>query len=82
MEDRFSSQYWGEEIRSNDVVNPVVFHFKPKQFIQVAPENLAEWEQFFLENVGLRPAPKVEGARAWAGSPGGSISGSDDGWDD
>lgn len=67
MQDKSSSHYWGEEIRSNEVVNPLVFHFKPRQFLRVAPENLSQWEQLLLENVGLRPTSSGRSER-WAES--------------
>jgi hypothetical protein len=78
MQDRLSPDYWGEELRSEEVVNPLVFHFKPDRFIRVAPERLRDWEQLFLENVGLRPARE---ARA-GGVVSYTVSGSAGGWDD
>lgn len=87
MDELLSTEHWGEETSASDVVNPVVFHFKPKQFVKVSPENLAKWEEFFLQHVGLRPVPQgqpgaAERLPAWYGSPGGSISGSNGDWDD
>lgn len=80
------AEEWGEEIPPSEVVNPVIFHFRPNRYFRVGREKLAEWEQFFAENVGFPPSTQEDGAAAertaWAGSPGGGVSGSDDGWDD
>lgn len=74
---------WGEVIDAEEVNAPIVFHFKPTKFVRVADDRLRDWEQYFVENVGFAP-PAAEGLRPdpWAGSPGGSISGSNGGWDD
>lgn len=77
------AKQWGEEIPLSEVVNPVIFHFRPKSFVQVKPEKLDEWEQFFAENVGFPPrrasSDQPSAAVRW---PGGGISGSNGGWDD
>ncbi len=74
---------WGQEISVDEVVNPVVIHFRPHTFVAVAPENRAAFEKYFEENVGF-PPPKVSGGQAEARAqwPNGGISGSNGGWDD
>lgn len=75
---------WGEVVEAADVEMPVVFHFKPTKFVKISEDKLSDWEEYFAKNVGFKPPQQTggPGARPWAGSPGGSISGSDDGWDD
>jgi len=74
---------WGREVAVNDVVNPVVFHFRPHTFVAVSAENRAKFEKFFEENVGFAP-PKVSSGEAGlrAAWPNGGVSGSNGGWDD
>lgn len=74
---------WGEELDPSEVVNPVVFYFRPNKYVKVGADRLRDWEELFAEKVGFRPAPRA-GATAmpWAGSPGGCISGSNGDWDD
>jgi hypothetical protein len=74
---------WGKEVSVENVVNPVVFHFRPHTFVAISPENRAKFEKFFEENVGF-PPPIMAGAqtRAKAEWPNGGISGSNGGWDD
>ena len=72
---------WGEELDPAEVVNPVVFHFRPNRYLKVGADRLADWERLFAEKVGFHPSRGAEAA-PWAGSPGGSITGSWDGWDD
>jgi hypothetical protein len=64
----------------DQVVNPMVFHFRPHSFVAVSAENRAKFEKFFEENVGF-PPPKISDdlRPAW---PNGGISGSNGGWDD
>jgi hypothetical protein len=75
---------WGEEIPADQVVNPIVFHFRPTQFVPTAPEDRQVWEQFFTENVGFPPpAPAMASVTAQpAPYPNGGESGSNNGWDD
>ena len=51
---------WGEIAKLSEAdkgkeVAPVVFNFRPTEFVKVAPERRADWERFFAENVGLPP---------------------------
>jgi hypothetical protein len=74
---------WGEEIvelgREPAGFGPVVFHFRPTRYLKVAPDRLRDWEELFAKNVGLRPDRDLV---PWADDPGGTISGSNDDWDD
>lgn len=73
---------WGEEVPADQVVNPVVFHFRPHTFVAVSEKNRAKFEKYFEENVGF-PPPKVDTPQAARASyPNGGISGSNGGWDD
>lgn len=37
-----------------------LFHFQANKIIEVkTPEELARWEQYMLEEVGVRPEPKI-----------------------
>jgi hypothetical protein len=76
---------WGEVVELEDAgkekaTAPVVFHFRPNKFLKVAPERLEEWEEFFAENVGMRPDRELAGK--WTNDPRQTISGSNNGWDD
>jgi hypothetical protein len=73
---------WGEEIPLSEVVNPLIFHFRPKTFMQVKDEKLKEWEKFFAENVGFPPQRGSSDRPSAAAYPNGGISGSNGGWDD
>lgn len=73
------SHRWGEALDPSEVVNPVVFNFRPNKYLKVAEDRLGDWERLFAEKVGFRPAGL---SNPWAGSPGGSISGSNADWDD
>jgi hypothetical protein len=73
---------WGEEIPQSEVVNPVIFHFRPKSFFQVRSDKLEEWEKFFIENVGFAPTRASATNIVAAGWPGGGVSGCNGGWDD
>lgn len=80
---RKSKKSWGEIIPPDEVVNPVIFHFRPNKILAIAPERRADFEKFFEENVGFPPPPPAASSPtarpAW---PHGGISGSNDGWDD
>ena len=75
---------WGQEVQVDQVVNPVVFHFRPHTFVAVSAENRAKFEKFFEENVGFPPRKPSDGGvqSARAAWPNGGISGSNGGWDD
>ena len=79
----YNASDWGEEIPVTEVVNPVVFHFRPNKFLKVNEAHRADWERFFQQNVGFPPHSAVEaGPGVAARWPNGGISGSNDGWDD
>jgi hypothetical protein len=76
---------WGEVVELNETARqkaatPIVFHFRPTKFLKVAPDKLKHWEQFFVENVGLRPDRGL--AEMWTNDPHQTISGSNGDWDD
>jgi hypothetical protein len=76
---------WGEVVELSEVgrekaTAPVVFNFRPTKFLKVAPERLNDWEEFFAENVGMRPDRELAGF--WTNDPKETISGSNGGWDD
>jgi hypothetical protein len=48
----------------------------------VAPDRLKEWEEFFAQNVGLRPDRSLASRYMWSGDPKETISGSNDDWED
>jgi hypothetical protein len=80
-----NTERWGEVVELEDAgtekaTAPVVFHFRPNKFLKVAPERLEEWEEFFAENVGMRPDRDL--AQRWSGDPRETISGSNNDWDD
>jgi hypothetical protein len=72
---------WGDEIAASDVVDPILFNFRPNKWVHVDAEHRADFERFFQENVGFHPSAAVKGAQAvrW---PTEGISGSNEGWDD
>lgn len=77
------SEDWGEVTElSREETGPIVFHFRPNRYIRVASERLREWEDFFAENVGLRPDKELARRYEWSGDPKETISGSNDNWDD
>jgi hypothetical protein len=78
------ARQWGEEIPPKEVVNPIVFHFRPNKFLEIDAKHRAEWERFFQENVGFPPRAAAEATpgRALARYINGGISGSNGGWDD
>ncbi|MGH2617953.1 MAG: hypothetical protein ACRDJC_22215 [Thermomicrobiales bacterium] len=75
---------WGEVIPPSEVVDPIIFHFRPNKILSIAPEHRADFEKFFEENVGFPPPPvPASGSMEMrAAYPNGGISGSNDGWDD
>lgn len=78
------SERWGEEIPAAEVVDPVIFHFRPTKILAISPERRADFEKFFEENVGFPPPKRSSGSAAARAAkwPNGGISGSNDGWDD
>ncbi len=74
---------WGKEVPLDEVVNPVVFHFRPHTFVAVSAKNRAKFKKYFEENVGF-PPPRMKGVQAKRAArwPNGGISGSNGGWDD
>lgn len=73
---------WGEEVveLTPDATGPIVFNFRPTKFMRVAPARLKDWEEYFAQNVGLRPDKEL--AQMWSGDPKETISGSNGDWDD
>jgi len=75
--------YWGDRIASEDVVDPIVFHFKPTSYVQIDAEHRDEFEAYFRENIGFPPPPMNERTPSLAARwPYGGTSGSNGGWDD
>jgi hypothetical protein len=78
------AQEWGEEIPRGEVIDPVVFHFRPTKWVAIDEAHRCDFERFFFENVGFT-IPSAGSAvqphlrPVW---PNGGISGSNDGWDD
>ncbi|MFN2606457.1 MAG: hypothetical protein ABR511_00980 [Acidimicrobiales bacterium] len=74
---------WGEPLDPSQVVNPIVFQFRPNKFVKVKSDKLDEWEKLFVQHVGFAPAHHEQMSKpAWYGSPGGSVTGCNGGWDD
>lgn len=73
---------WGEEIPRAEVVDPIVFYFRPTSWIAIDETHRADFETFFYENVGFRPPSPHSAERLPAPWPNGGISGSNNGWDD
>ena len=75
------SREWGDRVTElgSERAGPVVFHFRPTKYLEVAEDRLKDWEQLFIENVGLRPDRDLA---KWSGDPNETISGSGSDWDD
>ena len=77
---------WGEVLPPSEVVDPIIFHFRPNKILTVAPGHRADFEKFFEENVGFPPPPESPSTspstRMMSRYPNGGISGSNGGWDD
>jgi hypothetical protein len=74
------SEDWGERIEPGSREGfPVVFAFRPKEFIAVSKDRLRDWEELMKEEVGLIPDRSTP---MWSGDPRETISGSNGGWDD
>jgi hydrogenase large subunit len=71
---------WGERVDPGSREGyPVIFHFRPKQFVAVSKDRLKDWEQMMKLEVGLVPD---RSSRMWSGHPCETISGSNSDWDD
>jgi hypothetical protein len=46
---------WGEVMPPSEVVDPIIFHFRPNKILAISPEHRADFERFFEENVGFPP---------------------------
>ena len=80
FESRVSPEDWGERIEPGRRDGfPVVFNFRPKQFVAVSPDRLKDWEEMMKLEVGLIPD---RGGHMWSGDPCETISGSNSDWDD
>lgn len=78
-----AAQEWGEEIPRSEVVDPVVFYFRPTKWIAIDEAHRADFEKFFFENVGFKVPAASSGVQPRLPPyPNGGISGSNDGWDD
>jgi hypothetical protein len=75
-------QNWGRELRPEEAVVPVLYHFRATHYVKVAPERLREWEEYFVENVGLTPDVTDSPARLDLAHRSATLSGSHQGWDD
>jgi hypothetical protein len=49
------TEEWGEVMPSSEVVDPIIFHFRPNNILAISPEHRADFERFFEENVGFPP---------------------------
>jgi hypothetical protein len=81
-----STEYWGETIPPDQVVNPIVYQFRPNRYVQVDDAHRAQFEEYFRENIGFPPPPAAgsQGVRPEQSAPwpNGGISGSNNDWDD
>lgn len=78
-----AAQEWGEEIPRSEVVDPVVFYFRPTKWIAIDEAHRADFEKFFFENVGFKVPAASSGVQSRLPAyPNGGISGSNEGWDD
>jgi hypothetical protein len=68
---------WGEPVALNRM--PVVFNFRPDRMVKVSPARLAEWEQLFATNIGIRPGNEAGLGQGETISGSGGATG---GWDD
>jgi hypothetical protein len=50
---------WGEVMPPSEVVDPIIFHFRPTKILAIAPEHRADFERFFEENVGFPPPSEL-----------------------
>lgn len=77
------ADYWGETIPPDQVVNPIVYQFRPNRYIKIDDEHRGQFEEYFRENIGFGPPAAGELAPMLpAPWPNGGISGSNNGWDD
>lgn len=79
------SKDWGDEVTPSALAEsgtlPVVYHFQPTKYVRVADDKLAEWEQYFIDEVGLVPE-QGKAARFMKENRSATMSGSYDCWDD
>jgi hypothetical protein len=80
FESRVSPEDWGKPIEPTEREGfPIVFNFRPKQFVAVSEDRLKDWEEMMKLEVGLIPDRTT---RRWSGHPCETISGSNSDWDD
>jgi hypothetical protein len=80
FQSRANPEDWGRVIEPGERDGfPVVFNFRPKQFVAVTPDRLRDWEEMTKLEVGLVPDRTT---RMWSGDPCETISGSNSDWDD
>ena len=80
FESRVDAADWGERVDPGSREGyPVIFHFRPKQFVAVSKDRLKDWEEMMKLEVGLVPD---RSSRMWSGHPCETISGSNSDWDD
>lgn len=71
---------WGEKITKFEGSQlPLVLHFRPQTMVRVKKEKMKEFRELMRKNLGV-VFDDPDGGEP--GPPGGSISGSGDGWDD
>jgi hypothetical protein len=79
------SEDWGQSVPHSAFAQgdtlPVVYHFQPTKYVRVADDKLAEWEQYFINEVGLEP-DRGKAAEFMKENRSATISGSYDCWDD
>lgn len=80
FQSRVDPKEWGERIDpASREGYPIVFNFRPKQFVSVSKDRLKDWEEMVKLEVGLVPD---RSAHMWSGDPCETISGSNSDWDD
>lgn len=86
----FDFESWGERVSAESFSSkrgeggeprePVVFHFRPTEFIVVDKEHRDDWKKLFEEQVDT---PIQELQHQWTGHPDETVSGcTGGGWDD
>ena len=83
MQDREALERWGEVVDASQMPGPIVYNFQPTRYVKVSRQRLKEWEEYFVENVGILPDKEaVRKFRQGRGNLSETMSGSYRGWDD